>query len=1069
MLESNLYESLPVEPLLSAELPNQSPLIDSLTRESLSSLTVGFERLDLDEIATNIQAQSLATNPDLVISNIRTSTSNIASGATFSFTYGIKNQGSAAVMGSTTRFYLSRNRVWDSSDTLLSKNTVGGINPSETRQETASITINNNVAAGAYYLLAQADGDGKITESNENNNVLSLLLIVTRPDLKITSLNSPANGVAGNSVNFNYTIRNHGNSSTNVGTQTYFYLSPNRTLDSKARLIGQDRVPILGSNTSRLELATLTLPADIVTGNYYLLASVDGTRIVNETSERNNSIAKPITITGVNPSLPDLVITGVASPAKLAAGSNFYVDYTIANRGGGQAERRGSQTKFYLSTDNRLDPKDTYLGEDHFDSLAAGVSRTDSAYLSFHTNLVAGDYYLFAKADADNTVLESNENNNLISKLIIVTKPDLLISNLTIPASAVGGEGFYLDYTLTNEGSTGADWYCSTTKFYLSTDKTLDANDTYLTNEYTLSLGGGESQTSSVYIPLSDNLKPDTYYIIVQADSENEVEESNENNNIVSQAITLTPPLQSDLTITDLVAPDSVNTGSSLNISYTLRNQGRSGTGWPFNFTKFYLSKDDTLDSADVEIGSDSAEEINPGTAQTRNISLEIPVKFRGDTYYLFAKVDPGEYIVESNENNNTASKIIKIVPSVDGYSSSNGFGLVNAASAVARVLNQNSFPAVADLGGNNWGADLINAPEVWARGYTGQGVVVAVLDTGVDRNHADLSGNIWKNIREIEDNGIDDDKNGYVDDVWGWNTVDNNNNTIDRHGHGSHVSGTIAGLRNGFGVTGIAYNAKIMPVKVLSDQGSGSDEGVARGIRYAADNGAKVINLSLGGDEFNQELKDAVQYASSKGAIVVMAAGNKGDFTTIDSYPAAYATNWGIAVGAVDRYNQQAYFSNRAGSNKLAYVTAPGVGVYSTVPNNGYDSYEGTSMATPHVAGVIALMLSAKPSLTDAQVRRILTSTAENSPGPNGGIQSMANVKGKNTSVNVRFDFAADLSESHHINSKVINFNEQKFVERATNAPAPARSITPDRETSELSAYDELTGLYFGESIVVM
>ncbi|NJM72548.1 MAG: S8 family serine peptidase [Scytonema sp. RU_4_4] len=315
-----------------------------------------------------------------------------------------------------------------------------------------------------------------------------------------------------------------------------------------------------------------------------------------------------------------------------------------------------------------------------------------------------------------------------------------------------------------------------------------------------------------------------------------------------------------------------------------------------------------------------------------------------------------------------------------NGYNFTSGYGLIDAAAAVGKAAGQDTFTDVPDLGSNNWGADLVKAPEVWAKGYTGQGVVVAVVDTGVDYNHDDLKDNIWTNSKEIADNGIDDNGDGYIDDVYGWNFADNNNNTLDNSdsGHGTHVAGTIAGVKNDFGVTGIAYDAKIMPVKVLDESGSGSYNSIVNGIYYAVDHGANVINLSLGGDSPDSTLEKAIEYASSKGVVVVMASGNDGGFQP--GYPAGYADKWGIAVGAIDANNNMADFSNKAGINSLTYVTAPGVDVYSTVPDNKYTSYNGTSMAAPHVAGVVALMLSANDSLTDAQVRQIVAETAVHS-----------------------------------------------------------------------------------------
>ncbi len=364
------------------------------------------------------------------------------------------------------------------------------------------------------------------------------------------------------------------------------------------------------------------------------------------------------------------------------------------------------------------------------------------------------------------------------------------------------------------------------------------------------------------------------------------------------------------------------------------------------------------------------------------NLKDDYSLQLSGHSSYNSADAD----LQLQNSSNTTTNAF-----STGNYNSTNGYGLINGAAAVARAANQNTFADVPDLGGNNWGADLVKAPEVWAQGYTGEGVVVAVVDTGVDYNHDDLKNNIWTNANEIAGNGIDDDGNGYIDDNYGWNFSEKNNNTLDNNGHGTHVSGTIAGENNDYGVTGIAYNAKIMPVKVLNDSGSGSYSSISKGIRYAVDNGANVINLSLGGGSSNRSLESAINYASSKGVIVVMAAGNDGD--SLPDYPARYAQKSGIAVGAVDRNNNMPDFSNRSGTNEISYVTAPGVKVYSSVPNNQYATYSGTSMATPHVAGVVALMLSANSSLTDAQVRQIVTETAGNSTQTTNSSFNLSNV----------------------------------------------------------------------------
>ncbi|MEB3293932.1 MAG: S8 family peptidase [Synechococcales bacterium] len=313
-------------------------------------------------------------------------------------------------------------------------------------------------------------------------------------------------------------------------------------------------------------------------------------------------------------------------------------------------------------------------------------------------------------------------------------------------------------------------------------------------------------------------------------------------------------------------------------------------------------------------------------------------------------------------------------MPNPTRFDSTYGYGAVDAAAAVARAIGESRFWDVPDLGGLNQPNDQIFAPEVWNRGFTGQGVIVAVLDTGVDYTHFDLAANIWINSDDIFGNGIDDDNNGYIDDIVGWDFEDNDYSPLDTDKHGTHVAGTIASINNGVGTTGVAYNAQIMPVRVLGNRG-GSNTNVAQGIRYAADNGAHVINMSLGGS-YSQEIEDAIEYASLRGSFVVMAAGN--DSLPESGHPARYATDRGIAVGAVDAWGQIADFSNRAGyDSNLRYVVAPGVEIFSTIPGHLYDQLDGTSMAAPHVAGVVALMLSANPGLTQDEIRSILIDTA--------------------------------------------------------------------------------------------
>lgn len=454
------------------------------------------------------------------------------------------------------------------------------------------------------------------------------------------------------------------------------------------------------------------------------------------------------------------------------------------------------------------------------------------------------------------------------------------------------------------------------------------------------------------------------------------------------------------LTVSTNATPSQDGAGNTLDTARNIGTLDNSqsftdfvGTGDTNDYYRFSLDQNsnfrleltDLSADADVQLLNSSGQVIDRSFGSGTSSELINRVLAAG-TYY--ARVYPFD---TANTNYQlTLSATENTTP--PSFSNVYGYGLVNAATAVARAAGQTSpFPNVADLGGNSWGLDMVNAPEAWARGYTGDGVVVAVIDSGVDINHADLQGNIWRNSGEIANNGIDDDGNGYIDDVNGWNfgSGQNNNNVLPGtnergQGHGTHVAGTIAAANNGIGMTGVAHDAQIMAIR-MGDVAGGrftNPGSLADAIRYAVNNGADVINMSLGWTD-SPELQSALAYAASNNVITVSAAGNgdrSGNGLPSPGNPAQYATQYGISVGAVDINQDIARFSNRAGSNSaLQHVTAPGVSVYSTQPNDTYGFSSGTSMAAPHVAGVIALMLDANPNLTHAQVRQILTDSSVN------------------------------------------------------------------------------------------
>ncbi len=293
-------------------------------------------------------------------------------------------------------------------------------------------------------------------------------------------------------------------------------------------------------------------------------------------------------------------------------------------------------------------------------------------------------------------------------------------------------------------------------------------------------------------------------------------------------------------------------------------------------------------------------------------------------------------------------------------------------ALGVTAVPNDPSFGSQYAMnntgqGGGRVDAD-IDAAEAWnvARGTGNK--IVAVIDSGVDYTHPDLAANMWRNPLETAGNGVDDDGNGFVDDVFGADFANNDGNPMDDNNHGTHVAGTIGAVgNNGIGVAGVAWTTRIMALKFLGADGSGSTSSAVRAINYAVANGADILNNSWGGGGFSSTLQTAIQNASNAGVIFVAAAGNNATNTdTTANYPSNYNVPNVISVASTDRNDNLSSFSNFGAAT--VDLGAPGSSILSTVPG-GYATFSGTSMATPHVSGALAVLWDANPTLTAQQV----------------------------------------------------------------------------------------------------
>lgn len=279
-----------------------------------------------------------------------------------------------------------------------------------------------------------------------------------------------------------------------------------------------------------------------------------------------------------------------------------------------------------------------------------------------------------------------------------------------------------------------------------------------------------------------------------------------------------------------------------------------------------------------------------------------------------------------------------------------------------------------------------IDAELAWDINTGSKDVIVAVIDTGVDPNIPDLKNNMWVNEGEIAGNGIDDDNNGFVDDVHGYDFANKDGDPTDDHGHGSHCAGTIgAEGNNGVGVVGVTWNVRIMGIKFLTGSGSGTLADAVSSIDYATQMGAHIQSNSWGGGGFSQTLKDAIARSHEKGALFVAAAGNdRSNNDSRDTYPANYDVANVVSVAAANNSGELASFSNY-GRSKV-HIAAPGRNIQSTIPS-GYAAWSGTSMATPHVSGVAALLLSNEPNLTALEMKERMMKTARPLSGLRGKV----------------------------------------------------------------------------------
>jgi subtilisin family serine protease/subtilase family serine protease len=584
--------------------------------------------------------------PDLVVSAVSVpATAGVDVDLVVSHT--TKNQGTGGSPASSTAFYLSANGGLDAADILLGSRPVSPLNPAATEMASTTVRIPASTVAGSYYVLAKADWENVVLENLETNNTRATAVVRIGPDLIVSVLTVPAAAAPGSTINVSETTKNQGGNSAEPST-TRFYLSTNSTLDASDVVVGTRAIPLLvADGVSATTTASITLPAAIAPGTYYVLAVADAANAIVESVENNNLRGSTgIRIGG------DLQTTYVNAPAFGAAGGSISVTDTTVNYG--SVAVAASSTGFYLSTNSTVDAADAFLGSRAIGELSAGATSTATTVLQMPAQVAPGNYYVIAVADWNGAVAETIESNNTRYDGMPVGG-DLQVSSVSVSGGGVANGPLSVTDSTVNQG---APLPPSETGFYWSVNSTFDASDVFLGSRSVPALGTSATSTAMTPLTVPAGTPAGTYYVIAYADRSLALAESVENNNIRAYLVRV----GSDLQVTSVTAPSSAAAGTTITVSDTTWNQGADTA--PASGTAFYLSTNGTLDAADVLLGTRAVPSLAVNVSQSGSLSLLIPASTPAGSYIIIAKSDGNDSIAEVLENNNTRTRSISITAS---------------------------------------------------------------------------------------------------------------------------------------------------------------------------------------------------------------------------------------------------------------------------------------------------------------------------------------------------------------------------------------------------------------------
>jgi subtilase family serine protease len=486
-----------------------------------------------------------------------------------------------------------------------------------------------------------------VAESSETNNMKVSGAIRLGPDLLVTALTAPASAAAGTAISVSDTTKNQGGGSSDVSV-TRFYLSLNALVDTGDAVLGERAVPILGSNGTSNGNTTLLLPSGTAAGTYYVIAAADGPGTIRETTDANNTKVSGTVKVGA-----DLVVTSVSVPSNAGAGMTISLTDATKNQGPGAAP--ASSTGFFLSTNLTVGPGDVLLGSRDAGELAVGATGTGSVSVQIPAGTAPGVYYVVGTADWNHTVAEATETNNDRASGPVKIGADLTVTAVAASLNGTAGGSISVTDTTTNQSAVTIP--PSTTAFYLSADFSFSpSSDVFLGSRTVPALPASDASTASTPVVIPPGTAAGTYYVIGVADANGVIVENTETNNTRNSGSVKIGP---DLVVALVSGPASAAAGATITASDTTTNQGAAAAA-P-STTSFYLSSNAVFDGGDVRVGSRAVPSLGQNVSSSGSVTILIPASTSPGTWYIIAKADGDEVVLESTENNNTRGKSITV------------------------------------------------------------------------------------------------------------------------------------------------------------------------------------------------------------------------------------------------------------------------------------------------------------------------------------------------------------------------------------------------------------------------